>query len=396
MSFAAALMSLAMLASTPAGGASSSGDASASVVDVINRQVRPGQTLSSPLRSANLDPQTVHQLVSALDELVDLKRVRAGHQLRVVRVDGRVERLEYRRGPLDEYLVLREGNRFVAQRRPPRMARRVERFEFDVETTLYEAAQALGTTPIIAMALADALGWELDLTRDARLGDRARVLIETYVHKGRIVKYGDVLAASYLKAKGGDVTVYRYPLPDGERAFFFADGRSAQRTFLKSPVGWAPVSSRFGYRMHPLAQEVRFHDGVDFAMPEGTPVRAVSAGLVTFAGYTVGGGNMVCVMHDDDYESCYLHLSRIPAAVRPDAVVMRKQVIGYSGNTGASTKPHLHFTLRHYKRPVDPLRQSFPRAEALPAELRAGFQAAVNRYAQQLGNGSTVPTTVLR
>lgn len=364
-------------------------------VEVVNRRLETGQTIIGALQSAAIEPASALRLVDALDDVFDVRQARAGHQLRIVRVDGFVEHLDYRVGTLDEYQVRRDGWRYVAAKRTVTFERKVARFEFDVEVSLYEAAMSTGRDPMIAMALADAFGWEMDLTRKAKLGDRAKVLVETLVHNGRVVRYGDVLAASYAPVRGAPMEIFRYQLPSGERAYFFADGTSAQRTFLKSPVGWAPISSTFGYRMHPIFNELRFHDGVDYGMPIGTPVRAVSSGLVTFAGWTPGGGNMVCLMHEGDYESCYLHLSKLAQGVQNDAVVYRKQIIAWSGNTGATTRPHLHFNLKHNGYYVDPLRQKFPRTDALPSELQADFSSEIAGYLAQLHDDS-VPVTAPR
>lgn len=353
-------------------------------VEVLNRRLDDGQTIIGALTDARVEPQSAMRLIDALDDVFDVRQAKPGHQLRIVRVDGFVENLDYRAGPLDEYQVRRDGWRYVAARRAVAFERKVARFEFDVETSLYEAAMSTGRDPMIAMALADAFGWEMDLTRNAKLGDRAKVLVETLVHHGRVVRYGDVLAASYAPVRGAPMEIFRYQLPGGERAWFFADGTSAQRTFLKNPVGWAPISSTFGWRMHPIYNEMRFHDGVDYGMPVGTPVHVVASGLVTFAGWTPGGGNMVCVMHEGDYETCYLHLSKLAQGVQADALVYRKEVIAWSGNTGATTRPHLHFNLKHNGFYVDPLRQKFPRTESLPPELYADFSKETAAYLAQL------------
>lgn len=353
-------------------------------VTVTNRRLEHGQTILGALSEAKVEPAHAMRLIDALDDVFDVRQARAGHQLRIVRVDGFVEHVELRLGALDEYQVRRDGWRYVASKRQVSFEKRVARFDLDVSTSLYEAAMSTGKDPVIAMALADAFGWELDLTRNARLGDRAKVLVETLVHRGRVVRYGDVLAASYAPVRGAPMEIFRYQLPSGERAYFFADGTSAQRTFLKSPVGWAPITSTFGNRLHPIFNELRFHDGVDYGMPSGTPVRAVSSGLVSFAGWTAGGGNTVCVMHEDEYESCYLHLSKLAQTVVSDALVYRKQIIGWSGATGTATRPHLHFNLRHHGYYVDPLRQKFPRTDSLPAELQADFSSAVASYMRQL------------
>ncbi|MBL8949743.1 MAG: M23 family metallopeptidase [Myxococcaceae bacterium] len=352
--------------------------------EVTNRRLEQGQTILGALEAANVSAASALRLIDALDDVFDVRQARSGHQLRIVRVDGFVEHLDYRVGPLDEYQVRRDGWRYIGEKRVVAFERKVARFEFDVEKSLWQAAISTGTDPVIVMALADAFGWELDLMRNARLGDRAKVLVETLEHRGRIVRYGDVLAASYTPVKGAKMEIYRYLLPSGERAYFFSDGTSAQRTFLKTPVGWAPVTSPFGNRIHPIFGEPRFHDGIDYGMPVGTPVRAVASGLVTFAGYTPGGGNMVCLMHEDDYESCYLHLSRFAQGIQTDALVYRKQVIAWSGNTGNTTRPHLHFNLKKRGGYVDPSRQKFPRTDPLPNELLADFSAVVSDYSGQL------------
>jgi murein DD-endopeptidase MepM/ murein hydrolase activator NlpD len=364
-------------------------------VEVVNRRLETGQTIIGALTEAKVEPQSAMRLIDALDDVFDVRQAHAGHQLRIVRIDGFIENLDYRVGPLDEYQVRRDGWRYVAAKRAVSYERKVARFEFDVETSLYEAAMSTGRDPTIAMALADAFGWELDLTRNAKLGDRAKVLVETMVHHGRVVRYGDVLAASYAPVRGAPMEIFRYQLPGGERSYYFADGTSAQRTFMKSPVGWAPISSTFGWRMHPIFNEMRFHDGVDYGMPVGTPVHVVASGLVTFAGWTAGGGNMVCVQHEGDYESCYLHLSKLAQGIQTDAVVYRKQVIAWSGNTGNTTRPHLHFNLKHNGGYVDPLKQKFPRTEALPPELYADFSNEIAPYLAQLHDDS-VPVTAPR
>lgn len=364
-------------------------------VTVTNRRLEHGQTILGALHDANVQPTHAMRLIDALDDVFDVRQARAGNQLRLVRVDGFVESFDFRVGALDEYQVRRDGWRYVAQKRPVAYERKVARFDLDVSTSLYEAAMSTGRDPVIAMALADAFGWELDLTRNAKLGDRAKVLVETMVYRGRVVRYGDVLAAAYLPVRGASMEIFRYQLPGGERAFFFADGTSAQRTFLKSPVGWAPISSTFGNRLHPIFQELRFHDGVDYGMPTGTPVRAVSSGLVSFAGYTAGGGNTVCVVHEDEYESCYLHLSKLAQTVQNDSLVYRTQIIGWSGATGTATKPHLHFNLKHHGYYVDPLRQKFPRTDPLPSELQMDFSDAVAKYTAQLRD-DTVPVHAAR
>jgi murein DD-endopeptidase MepM/ murein hydrolase activator NlpD len=119
-------------------------------------------------------------------------------------------------------------------------------------------------------------------------------------------------------------------------------------------------------------------------MPVGTPVKTVGPGLVRFAGYTRSGGYSVCVVHDDGYESCYLHLSRIAQTVRTDALVAERQVLGWSGDTGSATAPHLHFSLKRNGRYVNPIVQQYARAESVPVPLLADFKEVGARLSEQL------------
>lgn len=344
---------------------------------VLNRKLERGQTGTAVLRAMGVPPETTERIIDALHDVVDLRRLRAGQQLRVVFDGGTVKYVDYRVDTATEYQVWHDGPRYVASRRQVVFDTQISRFDFNVASTLWKAAIEKGVSAAVPMALNDAFGWELDLLREARTGDKARLLVEELTCHGRRVRYGDVLAARYEKTNGTRLEVFRYQIPDGAAGMYLKDGRSAQRRFLKSPAGWAPLTSRFGWRKHPITEESEFHDGIDYAMPVGTPVKTVGPGLVTFAGYTRGGGNMVCVAHDEGYESCYLHLSRIAQTVRADAPVAEKQVLGWSGNTGQTTAPHLHFSLKRFGRFVNPVRQRYARTDSVPAPLRDDFHQMV-------------------
>jgi murein DD-endopeptidase MepM/ murein hydrolase activator NlpD len=342
-------------------------------ISVMNRQLAKGQNLTGALRSMGLEPAVVMRIVDAFDDVADLKRLREGQQLRVTRVNGVVENVDYRASQVDEYQAWRDGWRYVAARRAVSFVRQLRRYDLDVERSLWEAVEKRGHDPAVAMALADAFGWDLDMMRDARIGDRAKLLVETLSVHGKVVRLGDVIAARYDKVSGRRMEVFRFEQPNGDNGLYFKDGTSAQRTFMRSPAGWAPLTSRFGWRTHPIAKTPEFHDGVDYAMPIGTPVRAVASGLIVQAGYNGGGGNSVCVAHPDEYQSCYLHLTRIAPWVRLDAPVAARQIIGWSGNTGNTTAPHLHFSLKHSNQYVNPVRQHFARTAPLPNELLEDF-----------------------
>ena len=282
---------------------------------------------------------------------------------------------------MDEWQVRRDGEKYVASKRVVEVEKQVSRVELEVATSLYDAALSAREDPTIALALADVFAWDIDFYLDVRKGDRVRCLVEKVLSKGRLLRYGEVLAAEYRGEAVGTKRVFRWQLPDGTWSYFQEDGTSARKAFLKSPLKFAHVTSGFGSRFHPVLQYVRAHQGVDYAAAVGTPVWSVADGTVTRAGNTGAGGNTVCVRHRNGFETCYLHLSGYAAGVKSGSRVAQKQLIGYSGNTGLTTGPHLHFAMRRNGTYVNPLNQKFPRNEPVPTSLLAQFREAVTPLA---------------
>jgi murein DD-endopeptidase MepM/ murein hydrolase activator NlpD len=225
----------------------------------------------------------------------------------------------------------------------------------------------------VAVTLSDVFAWDLDFDRDVQKGDRMRAVIEKTMHKGRVLEYGNVLAAEYVGSSVGTKRTFRYHLPDGTDAYFAEDGTSARKTFLKSPLKFAQVTSGFGGRFHPIINQFGNHNGVDFSAGIGTPVWAVADGTVTRAGWDDGGGNIVCLKHLMSFETCYMHLSKID--VKVGERIAQKTVIAESGNTGRlTTGPHLHFGMKRGGAWVNPLNQNFPRGDPLPKPLMTDFK----------------------
>ncbi len=358
--------------------------AEASSYTVKNRRIEPNQPLAAALQESGLAPEQVAAVISALEGVFDFRKSRVGDQFRLVLRDGVLDVFGYRQSAVDEWQVRRDGDKFVGSKRTIEVEKQVALVSLEINHSLYEAALAAGEDPIIGMVLADVFAWDIDFYRDVRRGDRARALVEKFVSKGRILRYGEVLAATYQGEAVGSKRVFRYELPDGRASFFQEDGASARKAFLKSPLKYAHVTSRFGSRVHPVLKYVKAHNGVDYAAAIGTPVWSVADGTVTTAGNTGAGGNTVCVRHANAFETCYLHLSKYGTGVRVGARVSQKQVIAYSGNTGRSTGPHLHYALKRGGHYVNPLNQNFPRTEPLPKHLLADFHAHVTPLAQQL------------
>jgi hypothetical protein len=357
---------------------------SAGATRIVNRRIEPNQILARALRDAGLEGAQADRAIAALEGVFDVRKSRDGDQLRLVLRDGELDLLDYRQNAVDEWQVRREGERLVASKRAVEVEKQLVRVELEVGSSLYEAALAAREDPTLAMALADVFAWDIDFYLDVRKGDRVACLVEKFVSKGRLLRYGEVLAADYRGETVGRRRVFRYQLPGGEWSYFQEDGTSTRKAFLKSPLKFAHVTSGFGTRFHPVLQYLAAHQGVDYAASVGTPVWAVADGTVTVAGNTGAGGNTVCLRHRNGLETCYLHLASFGAGVRVAARVAQKQVIAFSGNTGRTTGPHLHYALKRGGAYVNPLNQKFPRAEPVPQKLIADYRATLAPMAAQL------------
>jgi murein DD-endopeptidase MepM/ murein hydrolase activator NlpD len=358
---------------------------------IVNRRIETNQILARALRDAGLDGAQADLAIAALEGVFDVRKSRDGDQLRLVIRDGQLDSFDYRQSAADEWQVRREGDRMIASKRPMEVEKQLAHVQLDVGSSLYESALAAGEDPTLALALADVFAWDIDFYLDVRKGDRVGCLVEKFVSQGRLLRYGEVLAADYRGQTVGHRRVFRYQLADGQWNYFQDDGTSSRKAFLKSPLKFAHVTSGFGNRLHPVLQYIAAHQGVDYAAAIGTPIWAVADGVVTLAGNTGAGGNTICLRHHGGLETCYLHLSSFGAGVRVGAAVAQKQVIGLSGNTGRTTGPHLHYALKRGGVFVNPLNQRFPRAEPVPAQLLADFRAKVGPLASEL-DGPVVAT----
>jgi murein DD-endopeptidase MepM/ murein hydrolase activator NlpD len=227
------------------------------------------------------------------------------------------------------------------------------------------------------LALADVFSGELDFNSDLQPGDTFRLVVERAMRDdGVFAGYGPVLAAEYVN-EGRRLQAVRFTPPDGKPGYSDADGRSLKRFFLKSPLKFEPrVTSSFsGARRHPVLNYTRAHNGVDYAAPPGAPVASVASGVVTFAGWTIGGGRTVRVRHASAYESEYLHLSSI--SVRQGDHIGQGELIGRVGASGLVTGPHLHYGLRRNGRYVNPVRehQNMPPGDPIQPTHRLVFEA---------------------
>jgi murein DD-endopeptidase MepM/ murein hydrolase activator NlpD len=229
-----------------------------------------------------------------------------------------------------------------------------------VESSLFGAMSAAGGGPELAVRVAEIYQWDIDFFRDLRKGDSFIVVAEKQFVDGEFFGWGTIYAARFVN-RDRVLNAVVYPDDDGRLGYFDLEGHPLRKQFLRSPLKFSRITSRFSMsRFHPVLKRRMPHYGVDYGAPSGTPVHTTADGTVTFAGRKGGGGNMVTVRHTNGYETNYLHLRGFAKGIRRGQRVAQGQVVGYVGSTGLSTGPHLDYRVKLNGRWINPLSISSP------------------------------------
>ena len=241
-----------------------------------------------------------------------------------------------------------------------------------IETSLLHAMLACGLHPSLVVELSDIFAWSIDFF-GLQKGDSFKVIYEEMSIDDKPLGVGKIFGAQF---SGSGSTIYAVPfIQDNKESFFDGEGNSLRKAFLKAPLQYSRVSSRFsGSRMHPILRIRRPHYGVDYAAPIGTPVLSIGDGRVTRAGIESGSGRVVRIVHNSVYSTAYLHLSRFGAGIVPGSYVKQGDIIGYVGSSGLSTGPHLDFRFYKGGSPVDPLKVEAPPVEPVAEVNKARFE----------------------
>ncbi|MBS0581456.1 MAG: M23 family metallopeptidase [Proteobacteria bacterium] len=347
--------------------------AALSHIDVI---VARNDTLERIFRRLRLDLSDLASMRSLPGVREDLDSLRPGEALRVTHKDGSLYGLERRLNETQTLRVSRDaqlGLKADVLQNPLEM--RMRTVQGVIDSSLFEAVSAAGAHDQTAVNLADIFGWDIDFVLDVRQGDTFVVTYPEYYRDGTYLRDGPIEAAEFVN-QGREYRAVRYTDPQGSTHYYTPDGRSLHKAFLRAPVEFTRVSSRFNSaRHHPILNLIRAHKGVDYAAPEGTPVRAAGDGRVRFAGRKGGYGNVVEIEHSSSVVTVYGHLSRFARLTHVGAHVTQGVVIAYVGMTGLATGPHLHYEYRVNGVFKNPQTVVLPGANPIEARWREDFAA---------------------
>lgn len=253
-----------------------------------------------------------------------------------------------------------------------------------IRSSLWNSIIENGEDPMMALKLSDIYAWQIDFF-GIQPGDAFKVMYEVSYVDDTIPLRIEGIEGAVFSHNGVDY--YAIPFEqDGSREFFDLDGNSLRRAFLKAPMDYFRITSRFSNsRLHPVLKRYRAHHGVDYAAPAGTPVKTIGDGIVVAKGYQKGGGgNYVKVKHNATYTTTYMHLKGFAKNIETGSRVQQGQVIGYVGSTGLSTGPHLDFRVYKNGQPIDPLKMESPPSLPVKEELIPLFDSVKRKVLQEL------------
>ncbi len=305
-----------------------------------------------------------------------LRLLKPGDEIVIRHHNGRILSLSREIDFANSLRVYRSGDAYLAEMVMHEIVSRQIVAGGDISSSLFKAAAKAGISDQSIMNLAGIFAWDIDFVLDIREGDEFIVIFEELWRDGELVKQGDILAAEFIN-QGEIFRALRYVGPEGQIDYFTPQGNNVRKAFVRTPVRFTRISSNFNpRRRHPKLNTIRAHKGVDYAAPLGTPVQASGDGKVIFRGRKGSYGNAVIIQHGGNITTLYGHLSRFSGKTHNGARVRQGNIIGYVGQTGLATGPHLHYEYRKNGVHMNPRTVSLPAAEPIDPELREDFLRA--------------------
>jgi murein DD-endopeptidase MepM/ murein hydrolase activator NlpD len=336
---------------------------------VIEGRIKERSTLFKSLTEKNIPQQWIELIISKLKPYVNFKKIKGGTYHFISDMKGELVKFIYEAGPTEIYEIEKDPPGYIAQRKKVSLETQLVKVVGEIRSSLFEAMDAAGEQDQLTIAFAEVLAWEIDFYKDVKEGNRFKVVVEKVYKGDQFIRYGPIHAVEYQK---GEKTIRGIGY---QGDFYNEKGISLRKAFLKTPLRFNRISSRFSRaRRHPILGGVMPHFGVDYAAPSGTPVWAVADGTVVSCGWSGGFGKQVILRNLNGYLTYYGHLSCYSPGMRRGTRVRQKQILGYVGSTGLSTGPHLDYRLAKDGRFKNPLKESFPTGLPIRKEEMGSFQ----------------------
>ncbi|MEE9452163.1 MAG: peptidoglycan DD-metalloendopeptidase family protein, partial [Gammaproteobacteria bacterium] len=315
-----------------------------------------------------------------------LQKLQPGQSIQLLKNENNtLEQLIVALNPQENLIISRDDDGYSAYIDKKEIETRKYFRSATIEHSLYRSAKQAGIPNKITFQLSQIFAWRIDFSTELRPGDRFSILYEAHYTDNKRTSVGNIIAAKFIN-QNDTYTAFRYTNPEGNNNYYTDEGENTQKALLRYPIDYSHISSSFKLdRMHPILGEVRAHKGVDLAAALGTPIKAIGDGKITYIGNNGGYGNMVKIAHTNgEYESFYAHMLRFNENLSKGSAVKQGQTIGYVGQSGLATGPHVHFELIKDREAIDPITAKLPQADPIDNDLLDNFLITSHQLMTQL------------
>ena len=319
-----------------------------SSVTKLELKVRNGDSIQRILYDQKISPADVNNVINALRREYNVGTLRNDQKVYLIikreKNGNFVSRLTVNIDNITSvHVFLNKDNVYETRRVTKILTKKNHLVETTIDRGIYRTAKQSGIENSIVAQFARLYGFEVDFQRDLKKNDKIKIFYERYLDDdGMPQRTGNIIYSEITNVER-NIILYRYEYPNGSIAYFTPEGKSIEKSLMRTPINGAKLSSRYGFRIHPILGYNQMHQGTDFAAPIGTPVMASGAGTVEYSGWKGGYGKFISIRHSAVYQTNYAHLQDYAKGMRRGTKVQQGQVIGYLGSTGSSTGPHLHY-----------------------------------------------------
>lgn len=347
--------------------------------------ISQGDNVFDIFQRLNLDTQPLQLIMADRKLRREFRNIQAGQQLHIYGdpANHTIQRLEYERDNDTLVVVTLEGNHLTREEQPRSYETRIRSASGVIESSLFESAKQNGMSESLIMDLAGIFGWDIDFALDIRRGDSYSLIYEEHYREGQKFRDGPIHAARFTNDSRTFYAI-RHVDEKGNSSYYSQNGHSIRKAFLRSPVDFRRISSGFGMRYHPVHRKMKNHTGVDYAARAGTPIRASGDGKIIFRGTKGGYGRTIIIQHGNVYSTLYAHMQAYARGTGLGSHVRQGQIIGYVGQSGTATGPHLHYEFRVHGVHRNPLTVRLPDAKPIAERYREDFQKTAQLRMAQL------------
>ncbi len=347
-------------------------------------KIKSGHSLSNIFKKYKFSHQDLYRIMQKGKSTKVLRNLQPGRILEIEsNAQGQLYSLSYQVNRLQSINVLRANDDFDIETVNKPVEKRINFSSGLIQSSLFEAGKQAGLSDALTMEMAGIFGWDIDFALDIRQGDKFSILYEEQFIEGKKYQTGTILAAEFTN-QGKTFKAIRFTDKSGRSNYYTPTGLSMRKTFLRTPVDFRRISSRYGKRKHPVLNRMRLHKGVDYAARRGTPIHSSGDGKVIFKGRKGGYGRVVIVQHGSRYKTLYAHMNGFKRGIRVGKYVKQGQTIGFVGSSGRATGPHLHYEFRVNGVHRNPLTVKLPNAAPIKSAYKDDFMAHAQRLLSQL------------